>query len=72
MIYEQKTGRLTSDLGSLFGVGYAGFGIGKNNPEKYQHSHDQAMKKYNKKKQKLTNFQTDHQTPAKKVRKAVK
>jgi hypothetical protein len=33
MNYDQKTGRITSELGSLFGVGYSGNGKGKNNPE---------------------------------------
>lgn len=33
MIYEQKTGRFTSDTGSLFDIGYSGNGAGKNNPE---------------------------------------
>lgn len=44
---------------------------GKNNPEKYQHSHDQAMKKYNKKKQDLTTCQTDDELAAKMVRNAI-
>lgn len=34
MIYEQSTGRFTSDIGSLFGIGYSGHGEGKNNPDK--------------------------------------
>lgn len=34
MIYEQKTGKMTTDIGSLIGFGYAGHGEGKNNPEK--------------------------------------
>lgn len=33
MIYEQKTGKLTTELGCLLGYGYAGNGEGKNNPE---------------------------------------
>jgi hypothetical protein len=33
MVYSQKTGRLTTDIGSLIGVGYAGFKSGKNNPK---------------------------------------
>jgi hypothetical protein len=33
MIYEQKTGKLTDDLGQLLGRGYSGHGEGKNNPE---------------------------------------
>lgn len=44
---------------------------GKNNPEKYQHSHDKAMKKYNKKKQDLTTCQTDEELAAKMVRNAI-
>lgn len=34
MKYNRKTGEFTSDIGSLFGIGYAGFGVGKNNPDK--------------------------------------
>ena len=33
MIFEQKTGKITDDLGKIIGHGYAGHGEGKNNPE---------------------------------------
>lgn len=33
MIYEQKTGRIISESGSIYGIGYSGAGAGKNNPE---------------------------------------
>jgi hypothetical protein len=39
MIYSQSTGRLTTEIGSLIGFGYAGYGQGKNNP-KMQSVHD--------------------------------
>lgn len=32
MIYNQKTGILTTDNLTIIGTGYSGFGIGKNNP----------------------------------------
>jgi len=32
MIYEQSTGKILTDIGTLFGQGYAGHGEGKNNP----------------------------------------
>jgi hypothetical protein len=32
MIYEQSTGKLYSDIRHLFGIGYSGYGEGKNNP----------------------------------------
>lgn len=31
-IYEQATGRLLSETGEVVGIGYSGFGNGKNNP----------------------------------------
>jgi hypothetical protein len=33
MIYEQKTGILMTDTNDVIGIGYAGNGEGKNNPE---------------------------------------
>ena len=32
MIYEQATGKIKTELGSIFGIGYSGNGDGKNNP----------------------------------------
>jgi len=32
MKYSQSTGKITSESGSLFGIGYSGHGEGKNNP----------------------------------------
>ncbi|MBS0560707.1 MAG: DUF2778 domain-containing protein [Proteobacteria bacterium] len=37
-VYEQSTGRLTRE-GEIVAVGYAGFGVGQNNPE-MQHVRD--------------------------------
>lgn len=33
MTYDQKSGELRDDNGKLIGIGYAGHGLGKNNPE---------------------------------------
>jgi hypothetical protein len=33
MIYEQLTGKISTDIGTLFGQGYSGHGEGKNNPD---------------------------------------
>jgi hypothetical protein len=33
MVYNQKTGLIFSDTGSIFGCGYSGNGEGKNNPD---------------------------------------